>query len=353
MGDKAMLNKDPHISDEELLLHVDGELSGRRTTQVKSHLAACWSCRARMAEIEGTILDFTRASREISSDDLPPIAGPRALLLAQMAELASKTGGRSRHWFWSSPPAMRTSAACVALLIAAMMSWLVLQHVSSRNGASSVTSAIPGVLPDARLTPGATRAATIDDLCLSAHEEVVGQVTTPLRDEVLKEYGIANERQRNYEIDYLIAPGLGGAEDIHNLWPQPYAAPTWNAYAKDALEERLHQLVCGRQLELGVAQRDIATDWVAAYKKYFQTDRPLPDNADIDSSTLREFAVAESRTALAAVVPRQDCVRSRIRPAAQTPVFIKSSFTSPERRQNIVWQFDPSDPTLSQCDTGR
>ncbi|MFZ0432015.1 MAG: hypothetical protein WAL86_04905 [Candidatus Acidiferrales bacterium] len=44
---------------------------------------------------------------------------------------------------------------------------------------------------------------------------------------------------------------------------------------KDALENRLHELVCGGQLDLGTAQRDISKDWIAAYKEYFHTDRPI------------------------------------------------------------------------------
>jgi hypothetical protein len=35
--------------------------------------------------------------------------------------------------------------------------------------------------------------------------------------------------------------------------------------------------VSGRsELDLNMAQRDIATDWIAAYKKYFHTDTPGP-----------------------------------------------------------------------------
>jgi hypothetical protein len=41
---------------------------------------------------------------------------------------------------------------------------------------------------------------------------------------------------------------------------------------KDALEERLHQLVCAGELDLPTAQRAIATDWITTYKKYLGTD---------------------------------------------------------------------------------
>jgi hypothetical protein len=107
------------------------------------------------------------------------------------------------------------------------------------------------------------------------HEEVVRDVSATVRQEVLEEYGIKDAHAADYEIDFLIAPGLGGAEDIHNLWPQSYKPSTWNAHVKDALEERLHNLVCAGDLDLSTAQRDIAADWIAAYKKYFHTDRPL------------------------------------------------------------------------------
>jgi hypothetical protein len=114
-----------------------------------------------------------------------------------------------------------------------------------------------------------------------AHEEVVRAVPTPLRQEIFQEYGIVNARADDYEIDYLIAPGLGGTEDIHNLWPESYTSPTWNAHVKDALEEHLHQMVCAGKVDLSTAQHDIAADWIAAYKKYFHTDRPLALSSDL------------------------------------------------------------------------
>jgi hypothetical protein len=100
------------------------------------------------------------------------------------------------------------------------------------------------------------------------HEEVVRSVPGSLQEQVFREYGIANPQPQDYEIDYLIAPGLGGTEDIHNLWPEPSIATAWNAHDKDALEERLHQMVCAGDIDLPTAQKAIASDWIAAYKKY-------------------------------------------------------------------------------------
>ena len=92
-------------------------------------------------------------------------------------------------------------------------------------------------------------------------------------------YGIENPRLDAYEVDYLITPELGGATSIRNLWPEPYHAPVWNARVKDELEDRLHQMVCSGELELATAQRDIAADWISAYKKYFRRDRPAVGRA--------------------------------------------------------------------------
>ena len=80
---------------------------------------------------------------------------------------------------------------------------------------------------------------------------------------------------RDYEVDYLITPALGGADDIRNLWPESYGAVVWNARVKDALEDRMRELVCSGQLDLATAQREIASDWIGSYKKYFHTERPL------------------------------------------------------------------------------
>jgi hypothetical protein len=51
--------------------------------------------------------------------------------------------------------------------------------------------------------------------------------------------------------------------------------------SRDDLEERLHQLICGGNLDLTTARRDVATNWIAAYKKYLHIDRPLPRSSHL------------------------------------------------------------------------
>ncbi len=267
-----MLHPDTHLPEEELLMAIDGELPARRADQVRAHLEHCQKCRTRMAEFETAMAEFTNAYRQALDPQLPPITGPRALLRARLAEMST----RQQVSFWRTlfhfkAATRRAAFLCVATLIVAMASGLLVQHSRLHEGAAVERAAVP----NRGLTPGATRNVTVSDVCSMSHEEVVAEVSTSLRQEVFHEYGIANARAGDYEIDYLIAPGLGGAEDIHNLWPQPYTSRIWNAHVKDTLEEHLHQMVCEGKLDLSKAQRDIATDWIAAYKTYFHTDRPL------------------------------------------------------------------------------
>jgi hypothetical protein len=59
----------------------------------------------------------------------------------------------------------------------------------------------------------------------------------------------------------------GNPRDPDNLWPQPWFGQ-WNARVKDVLEGKLNHMVCKGELTLVEAQRKIATDWIAAYKKF-------------------------------------------------------------------------------------
>ena len=82
-----MRAEESHVSDEELLLSADGELASGKADRVRAHLAACWACRARMAELEGTINEFVRVYRGELDARLPPGGGPAARLRARMAEV--------------------------------------------------------------------------------------------------------------------------------------------------------------------------------------------------------------------------------------------------------------------------
>ena len=261
-----MSSKDSHLSDPELLLAADGELSPARAEEVASHLAECWTCRVRKGEIEESIRDFVHAYRGSLDPLLPSPAGPRALLKAQLAEMAAPQGWRARR---SQFATLRYAGA--ALFVAVLALLIYFRPVfPSRSGFHIV----PVSFPEPSLTPGVTAGVNRDQICGSRPPKN-RIVPASLQRRVFEEYGISGAEPRAYEVDYLITPALGGADDIRNLWPQSNSSAVWNARVKDALEDRLHDLVCDGRLDLVTAQRDISSDWIAAYKKYFETDQPL------------------------------------------------------------------------------
>lgn len=137
-------------------------------------------------------------------------------------------------------------------------------------------------LPNRVLTPGAARLGlTVEQICVTKWSRDLRHVTAAMKAETFRRYGysgnddrrcIPDERGRRCEIDHLVPRELGGADILSNLWPEPYGG-RWNATIKDRLENRLHKLVCSGELDLEKAQRAIAEDWIAAYRRYVQEGR--------------------------------------------------------------------------------
>jgi anti-sigma factor RsiW len=260
-----------HLSDEQLLLDVEGEISPRTDKLVRSHLDACWQCRARRQGIENAIADFARLHQREFDGKLPPADGPRALLRAHIAQLSAAAPNHRPRWLplWRR---MGWALAAVACGLVVLGLYLV-PSVGSRQGQPRTRTVVVSV-PDSRLTPGAVILMSRQAVCAQANTRNKA-VPLALQRKVFREYGIAGAEPRAYEVDYLVTPALGGADDIRNLWPQSYSDTVWNAQVKDALEDRLREMVCDGSLDLTQAQQEIAGNWIAAYKKYFHTDKPL------------------------------------------------------------------------------
>lgn len=266
-----MLDEDPHLSDQDLLLAADGELPERRASQVREHLAACWECRARMSGLETTIAEFVREYASGIDSQLPPIAGPRAALRTQLAQYAAPA---LRVAWWRRPGPALVCMCGILVSVSAGATWLLEQRAIISRNSRRVFAELSA--PKTNLTPGAVRPVSREEVCgQSRVSEGPRIVPASVTRRVLEEYGIPDAAPGNFEVDYLITPELGGSDNIRNLWPEPYAEIMWNARVKDELENRLHDMVCDGTLELTTAQHDISSDWISAYKKYFHTDRPL------------------------------------------------------------------------------
>lgn len=135
-------------------------------------------------------------------------------------------------------------------------------------------AASDGVRPDPVLTPGAIRTTDKAEIC-ATKTSTVRNVSGSEKLAVYRRYGMAGpnaafpgtELLPPYEVDHLISLELGGSNDITNLWPEAYGQPM-GAHEKDAVENRLHHMICAGRISVEDAQHAIATDWVAAYRLY-------------------------------------------------------------------------------------
>lgn len=153
-----------------------------------------------------------------------------------------------------------------------------------RHGAGGI------LLPNAAVTPGATRPLTKAETCSTAWGRDRRHVTVAMKRTVCRFYGLAcpvtggrsahagatrctgkaSICHGGVEIDHLIPRELGGADDVRNLWPQPWT----QARKKDTLENFLHRSVCAGHLSLPDAQEAIRSDWARAYRAMTPDEGP-------------------------------------------------------------------------------
>jgi hypothetical protein len=266
-----------HPSDGLLLRAIDLELAPQQATEVDSHLASCDRCRCRRERLESMSADLRSIAGAKGDDAAGRAADLRRRLIAKMAAApASRTS-------WSLLSTARTAALVAAIV--GLTGVLLLRGPLHWGRAS--TSIEAAARPIHALTPGAVEPIALADIC-AGRTPLREAVSADVRQAILHDYGMENLRPEEYELDYLITPELGGSSDRKNLWPEQYESRVWNARVKDDPERLLPALVCQGSLDLATAQRDIATDWIAAYQKYFHTDQPIRTRADRDADEDRD-----------------------------------------------------------------
>ena len=270
----------PHPSDGLLLRAIDPELTLEQAIEIDSHLASCDRCRCRRERLESMSADIRSIAGAKDEDAAGRAVELRRRLIAKMAAApVSRTS-------WSLPSTART-AALVAAVVG--LTGLVLLRGPLQWGRVS-TSIEAAARPIPALTPGAVQPIALADIC--GGRTLPREAVSPeIRQAILRDYQMETVGPDEYELDYLITPELGGSSDRRNLWPERYASRIWNARVKDDLERLLPALVCQGTLDLATAQQDIATDWIAAYQKYFHTDQPIRTRADRDSGGDRDEEV--------------------------------------------------------------
>lgn len=134
------------------------------------------------------------------------------------------------------------------------------------------------VVPDPKMTPGDALDVTKEDICTPGYSKKVRNVSQAIKEQAYREYGITSREPGEYEVDHLISLELGGSNSVKNLWPESFRTEPWNAHVKDRLENKLHEMICSGEIDIKVAQREIATDWIGAYKKYVESEPSRSNN---------------------------------------------------------------------------
>lgn len=253
-----------HVQDEALLLLEGGELDGTSARAASLHLETCHACQAR----QETLREADACLRRVAS----PMPGQNAARVRLQDALSASTT-QVKPWRVSLlRPALLLRLGAVAALLIISVTYRQAERPLQRLMAAYENT---GPEPDHTLTPGATNLVTVAEVCRLSDENLDPELSPAQQSAVFHAYRMDEHLAKAYQVDYLINPQLGGNDQPANLWPEPYHATVWNAVAKDALETRLHSLVCSGQLDLLTAQCDLATDWIAAYKKYFHASRPV------------------------------------------------------------------------------
>jgi hypothetical protein len=268
-----------HIADERLILFADGELTADETAQVREHLESCVPCRERVEAMQAILSSiFSGGCRPEPTEE----EWQRMLLRSRLAQEMDQgktsvpAGVMRAGWNAARTRGLALGCALALLAITGFEVSRVVRLLRQTNDAQMQHSEPQaGMLPNPFMTPGLTHPVTLAQVCAEDRDEVVRSVPVDLQQRVFQEYGMKDAQAKDFEVDYLITPGLGGSEDVRNLWPEPHAEPVWNSYVKDQLEDHLHHMVCHGELSLGDAQKEIAGNWITAYKKYFHSERPL------------------------------------------------------------------------------
>jgi len=164
----------------------------------------------------------------------------------------------------------------LALLCVVLVAWFFVHIARTPGGAeknyAGVEKASPAdSYPDPALTPGAVFPnVTEKEVCRPGYASGARRVSSKEKREVFRRYGKEKPKDpQSYEVDHFISLGLGGSNDIANLWPEP-AGPKPGFREKDRVENYLHSEVCAGRITLKEAQERIKEDW---YKVYLEIQK--------------------------------------------------------------------------------
>lgn len=131
-------------------------------------------------------------------------------------------------------------------------------------------SSISFAEPIGALNPAVTQATLGYTVCVPNWTATIrppSSYTNKLKVLQIKQLGLLDTSPQSYEEDHFIPLSIGGhPTSPKNLWPEPWVG-VCGAKVKDALESKLHTMVCTKKISLVTAQLEISHNWVSSYNK--------------------------------------------------------------------------------------
>ncbi len=129
-----------HPEDDELMRYADGEMPARKAREVRSHLEACWQCRAGLEELQKVISDCVRYRKDLLHVYLPSPPARWGDIYQGFAEIDASRNSvplflrirESLRLRLNAPPrwAPRWATAALAIILAGLLSVEFLQTPS-------------------------------------------------------------------------------------------------------------------------------------------------------------------------------------------------------------------------------
>lgn len=137
------------------------------------------------------------------------------------------------------------------------------------NCTAIVMNGLP--LPDRSCTPGAVGDRVTQDnidttICAPNWTDTIRPSgTEAAKTRLMIAYDIPIAARSTTELDHDVPLGLGGADDVSNLWVQRSdLIGSGSTNSKDSVERALIRAVCARRVTLSAARAAIAANWTTA-----------------------------------------------------------------------------------------
>jgi hypothetical protein len=205
-----------HVTNEQILLLLDGEVADAERRSIERHLTDCWNCRFRCEEMQSTIHSMVECRNLVVDSRLsadPPSS--RALLAARLQEQSEFFGTPSHpamKWLAKYRQAVFAAVACCVILVATVSLWRKQPHPPAATGLASAQETLHQAISAERVENVPAGQVRHRSMLLRVRNVTKAIDITPRRVDVWDDAA----RHRSAIVD---APGVVVAGEQKPRWP--------------------------------------------------------------------------------------------------------------------------------------